>query len=78
MIHETWDIVKYLFCYINIYVLLLDRICFDIGDAIRIGDFVHISTLGSVKIGSNCGISPKCFILDVVHGNFDSRVPFII
>lgn len=48
----------------------------EIGDDVRLGDFIHIAALNRVVIGDNVGIGPKTLISDVSHGNFDEGVPY--
>lgn len=49
-----------------------------IGDNTRINDFAHIAALESVKIGTDCGIGPRCCITDINHGDFTENTEFDI
>lgn len=40
------------------------------GDNCHIGDYVHIVSSSSVKIGKNCLFASKIFISDTSHGNY--------
>ena len=55
-----------------------NKICIEIGENVRVGDFVHITALDSIKIGNGCGIGPKTLISDLNHGNFDENVEYDI
>jgi lipopolysaccharide O-acetyltransferase len=40
------------------------------GKKVKIGDFVHIAALESVKIGNHVSIASKVFISDIQHGSY--------
>lgn len=48
----------------------------EIGNDVRLGDFIHIAALEKVVIGNNVGIGPKTLISDVSHGNFDENIVY--
>jgi acetyltransferase-like isoleucine patch superfamily enzyme len=54
----------------NVIKGLRNSILIDIGNNVQINDYVHIGSVGNIKIGNNVLIASKVYISDHNHGDY--------